>query len=46
MGSPSTGGTSTDEDARNGLQQSGLPDNDTNMTQYDDIDFACTTLGV
>merc|ERR1711879_976014 len=44
MGSPSTGGASTDGDAMSRLQQAGLSDNDTNLTQYDDIDFDRTTL--
>jgi len=46
MGSPSTGGVSTDGDARLAIQQAGLNDNDTNLTQYDDIDFVVTTSGV
>merc|ERR1711953_33280 len=46
IGSPSTGGASTDGDARLAIQQAGLNDNDTNLTQYDDIDFQTTTSGV
>lgn len=43
MASPSTGGASYDGDARLAIQTAGLPDNDTNMTQYDDIDFTGNT---
>jgi len=45
MGSPSAGGVSTEGDARLAIQEAGLPDNDTNITEYE-IDFGKPNLDV
>jgi len=46
VSTPSNGGNTTDGAFRLGIAESGVPDNDTNLTQYDQIEFREMNSGV